>query len=724
MLNNQKIIDELKSENIDRINFFKDKIKEELTKMNISGEEELVNNILNTAIESCDDNVKIPFLFHIKAIIKNIVSKDIDEKNKTGVFTKLEYNIINLYLNKKNGKYLSRGIIADRLGINMNEILKTIDKLNEDNDEIEKVFPNYKDKIKERESYFEKTTLLSEEKILLIGEFCGGFGKSLTIDQIAKKYNRKFIDVRNELVKAFMTLKNNKNLDLILKRYPNIKDDIFRKSKALNVPLQIDSKNQIKLNLATKILNQTIPLNPKYITMLDLLSSYSKKEITVDMIKEAGFKDVSDFIEARKKFFDKDVKKPSVIECINNSYKELDIEKLIKQPKLSSFEYKVLNILCENDSVSEKILSEKYNISYRSFMQARSRVINKLKDNNDLLEMVLLVMPNLDLNRLDAYFTNDEISILTILNENPNISNKELLKRTDHDKASDFISKKGVLLKRIRKNNTLLEIVSLKFPNIKIKKSPIDEKLNEDEKKLIIGLKEEQGNDFVVDEVMKRKLFEKLRKNETLKREALTINPELVLTKNITGISLTFTSMEVDFLQEFCLVKDNNLIYQSLEDIAKSLNLSKSIIEIARGSSKAKVIKNMIVGNNLDNLLWTNFTDEFITRDNFSHIKSININEECLKNISINNVKSTLNEGIKLLEKSIFKDYVSGCSEKEKIILALRLGFFNNRFFTSSEVANLLNADEIYVIDLTKDCLSKSKEAFIDSNKILSKGKK
>lgn len=723
MLNNQKIIDELKSENIDRINFFKDKIKEELTKMNISGEEELVNNILNTAIESCDDNVKIPFLFHLKAVIKNIVSKD--EKTKTGIFTKLEYNIIYLYLNKENGKYLSKGIIADRLNVNMNEILKTINKLNEDNDEIEKVFPNYKDKRKERETYFEKqVTVLSEEKILLIGEFCGGFGKSLTIDQIAKKYNRKFIDVRNELVKAFMSLKKTKNLDLILERYPNIKDDIFRKSKALNIPLQIDSKNKMKLNLATKILNQAIPFNPKYITMLDLLSSYSKKEISINMIKEAGFKDVSDFIESRKKFFDKDVKKPSVIECINNSYKELDIEKLIKQPRLSSFEYKVLNILCENDSVSEKILSEKYNISYRSFMQARSRVINKLKDNNDLLEMVLLVMPNLDLNRLDAYFTNDEISILTILNENPNISNKELLKRTDHDKASDFISKKGVLLKRIRKNNTLLEIVSLKFPNIKIKEPTIKGKLSEDERNLIIWLKDKQDKSSVVDETMKKKLFTKLRNNEALKREALTINPELVLTKNITGISLTFTSMEVDFLQEFCLVKDNNLIYQSLEDIAKSLNLSKSIIEIARGSSKAKVIKNMIVGNNLDNLLWTNFTDEFITRDNFSHIKSININEECLKNISINNIKSTLNEGIKLLEKSIFKDYVSGCSEKEKIILALRLGFFNNRFFTSSEVANLLNVDENYVIDLTKDCLSKSKEAFINSNKNLSKTKK
>lgn len=723
MLNNQKIIDELKSENIDRINFFKDKIKEELTKMNISGEEELVNNILNTAIESCDDNVKIPFLFHLKAVIKNIVSKD--EKTKTGIFTKLEYNIIYLYLNKENGKYLSKGIIADRLNVNMNEILKTINKLNEDNDEIEKVFPNYKDKRKERETYFEKqVTVLSEEKILLIGEFCGGFGKSLTIDQIAKKYNRKFIDVRNELVKAFMSLKKTKNLDLILERYPNIKDDIFRKSKALNIPLQIDSKNKMKLNLATKILNQAIPFNPKYITMLDLLSSYSKKEISINMIKEAGFKDVSDFIESRKKFFDKDVKKPSVIECINNSYKELDIEKLIKQPRLSSFEYKVLNILYNNEGISEKILSEKYNISYRSFMQARFRVINKLKSNNDLLEMVLLVIPDLDLNKLDIYFTNDEISILTILNENPNISNREFLKRTNHDKASDFISKKSTLLKRIRKNNTLSEIVSLKFPNIKIKEPTIKGKLSEDERNLIIWLKDKQDKSSVVDETMKKKLFTKLRNNEALKREALTINPELVLTKNITGISLTFTSMEVDFLQEFCLVKDNNLIYQSLEDIAKSLNLSKSIIEIARGSSKAKVIKNMIVGNNLDNLLWTNFTDEFITRDNFSHIKSININEECLKNISINNIKSTLNEGIKLLEKSIFKDYVSGCSEKEKIILALRLGFFNNRFFTSSEVANLLNVDENYVIDLTKDCLSKSKEAFINSNKNLSKTKK
>ena len=61
MLNNQKIIDELKSENIDRINFFKDKIKEELTKMNISGEEELVNKILNIAIESFYDNVILYF---------------------------------------------------------------------------------------------------------------------------------------------------------------------------------------------------------------------------------------------------------------------------------------------------------------------------------------------------------------------------------------------------------------------------------------------------------------------------------------------------------------------------------------------------------------------------------------------------------------------------------------------------------------------------------------
>ena len=718
MENNEKIIEELKSGNVNRINFFNERIKEELKRLNTTFNDDIVNKILNTAIETCDGNIKIPFLFHLKIVTKNMITKrkDID----TGIFTKLEYNIIKLYLNKENDQYLSRGVIADRLSVNINEVLKTIDKLEEDNEEIEKVFPNYEDKIKERDIYFEKQrTTLSDDRIILIGEFCGAFGESLTINQIAKKYDEDYLDVRNELVRSFTILKNKKYLDLIIDKYPNIKDNIFRKSKDLNAPLQIDSKNKITFISTTKTLKQSLPLDSKDITMLDLLSSYSKKEISIDMIKAAGFNDVIDFIEARKKFFDKDIKKPSVIECINNSYKELDIEKLIEQPKLSVFEYKILSIFFNSDGVSQKLLCKKYNISYRAFLQARLKVINKLKSNNELLEMVLLVMPNLDLNKLDIYFTNDKIRILTILNENPNISNAELLEITNHDNESDIISKKSVLLKRIRNSKMLMSIVSSKFPNIKINKPSINGRLSENEKELITLLRDEEESDLIVDQTKKIKLFDKLRTSESLKREALSIYPELIISDDISGISLTFTSMEVDFLQEFCLVKNNNLIYQSLEDIAKSLNLSKSIIEIARGTSKAKVIKNMIVGNNLDNLLWSNFTDEFIARDNLSSTNSVKISEDSLKNIDLNNIKNILNEGIKLLEESIFKDYISVCSKLEKIVLALRLGFFNKRFFTSSEVADIMSVDENYVIELTKDCLKRSKESYIDSNIIV-----
>ena len=137
MENNEKIIEELKSGNVNRINFFKERIKEELKRLNTTFDDDIVNKILNTAIETCDENIKIPFLFHLKIVTKNMITKrkDID----TGIFTKLEYNIIKLYLNKENDQYLSRGVIADRLSVNINEVLKTIDKLEEDNEEIEKV---------------------------------------------------------------------------------------------------------------------------------------------------------------------------------------------------------------------------------------------------------------------------------------------------------------------------------------------------------------------------------------------------------------------------------------------------------------------------------------------------------------------------------------------------------------------------------------------------------
>ena len=209
---------------------------------------------------------------------------------------------------------------------------------------------------------------------------------------------------------------------------------------------------------------------------------------------------------------------------------------------------------------------------------------------------------------------------------------------------------------------------------------------------------------------VKRLLFKQLEENESLKREALRKFPGLILDDYIKNLAIKFTKNEIVFLQEFCLVEDNNLIYQSEEEIVKELNLQPKMIEFVKCISTIKVVKNMAIGNNLDELLWPNFTDEFITRESFNVDNSISTNNLDFKE----QMSDDILEGIKRLEESIFGDFAKQCSLKEKMALALRLGYFDKRFFTSSEVATLTKMEEIKVISLTKECLKMSRNNYIE----------
>ena len=71
---------------------------------------------------------------------------------------------------------------------------------------------------------------------------------------------------------------------------------------------------------------------------------------------------------------------------------------------------------------------------------------------------------------------------------------------------------------------------------------------------------------------------------------------------------------------------------------------------------------------------------------------------------------------VNYLENSIFKDYVKDCPHDTKILLALRLGYFNKRPFSSEEVAELLNIPVETVIRITKECLEQTKDKFYNSN--------
>lgn len=729
MSKNSELVNELRSGKSSRVTFFKEKVKEELKKNNIDINESTVDNIFNKALDTYTDDIKIPFLFHIKAVIKNGIH---DNKNDTGSLSNDEYEVIKLYLNMDNDRYLSRMDIANHISMTIDELMIILDKLNSDNEEIEKIFPNYKEKIKARNSYFEKRmNLLSVRQTSILLEYCGVFDKAMDIKALARKYDVTSSAMKYEIKTIFESLNYKRNLENLLKNYPTIRKPLLNKSKELNIQINDLDNNIETKSVITKDFKREIVLNKDDITMIKLLNSYDKKEISEKMIIEAGFKDIKEFIDKRALFITKIKRETKYIEQIKEQYKDLDIERIITETRLTSTEFLVLTLILKGDTTKE--IKEETELKYLN--KSIDNLYKKLKESKYLYERTLLILPSLD--TLDINFDNDinlshnELEILKLLNDKPNLTTLEASKILDFD----INNYKTRILNKIKSDKTIAEYITREFPNIKFKiDGAKDGVLTDKNKQLITLLKKNLSDEKMALELnlankksylsTKKSLFRKLKNSEEAKREALRIYPELNIDKKIDGITLTFTSLEIDFLQEFCLVKNSNLIYQSMSDIAKNLNLSEDTTKVARASSTHKVISNVIVGNDLNIILWPNFLNEFITRDNFKEENSIILPEYTSSYINNPNSKNKMLQALTMLENSIYKDYIKNCDFKDKLILAFRLGYFDKRFFTSSEVAKILNVDEIYVIELTKDCLNKSKEAFITSSKTLSKTKK
>ena len=727
MSKNSELVKELRNGNSNREAFFKEKIKEELDKSGINSSDEVtVNDIFNKALDTYTDDVKIPFLFHIKAVIKNK-----DKKTESVYLNKLQYEVIKLYLTKENNKYLSKIEIATRLSIKIDEVIDIIESLNNDNN-LDKVFPNYKEILKDRNDYFKKKAIvISEKQIILLVEYCGGLKKEMDFKALAKKYDKTTFEIRNELNNIFRLLKTESNLTILLDKYPNIKNALIRKSKVFNISLDIKEDIAVK-HIISSDFKRKVHLNKDDITILKLLDSYIKNELTKEKIKEAGFDSVASFVDKRNRFFSKLRTNENFFETVNELYPNLDIETLIDMPRLTYYEFRALNLIDEYSYKKviedEKLIEEDVFKNTKSFNKILNNAVNKLNESGYLLEKVSLVLTNLNDLQLvdnkkkkdDLNFSLVELKILETLNDNPNLTNRELATIAGFKSEAAFVNKKYELLTRIN-NNKILELkVKRKYPNIVLKKEKRKTKLSNKNIELLTLLEKNLSDKEMANALelaneksyytVKKLLFKQLEENESLKREALRKFPGLILDDYIKNLAIKFTRNEIVFLQEFCLVEDNNLIYQSEEEIVKELNLQPKMIEFVKGISTIKVVKNMAIGNNLDELLWPNFTDEFITRESFNVDNSISTNNLEFKE----QMSDDILEGIKRLEESIFGDFAKQCSLKEKMALALRLGYFDKRFFTSSEVAMLTKMEEIKVISLTKECLKMSRNNYIE----------
>ena len=788
-----EIVKELKDKNINRINFFKGKIKEELNKLEIDITDELVDNILWEAVNTYEDNTNIPFVFYLKRIIKKVTNTSIIDKN--------EYKVLYLYFTKQNERFLSRLEISNATNYPINDIDRVIDNFSSKNDkEIARFFPNYKDAIEQRKQYFHKKRIknksLSNYQIKLVGYLVKDVNdKVMSINELARKYDKLPFEIKGDLMNVFFLLEEDDNLRIILEYYPDKKDLInhlfsskenllsyinshiitnklskkdvkiltsLERSKYEDLTLEeienltdydnIDDYNKDKNLLLNRLKKNRelrikarniapsialfIKLSDKELEMLKLLYRYhDNPKSSREMAKELDYKNRASYNSYKNDLFEKIRKSPVLKELVLKLYPGVNFSKKYNKASLTEKNIALLTLLNKYHdnpkSNSEMAILLGY-ATNSSYCVAKRDLFRKLDRNKDLLEEALKIYPELNLanEKYNDTLTEKDIKLLTLLNEN-SLNDKEIAKELEFENVKSFKYFKNKLYNKLANKKELREKALIIYPSLNLEKETFYNILTESEINYLKFLNEHDDENLSRAEITKRlgfstpatfsrfkfRLFSKLRENKRLREDAMVIYPNLDLKTKNKSDAITFTNKEIMLLKEFCLVKNNNLIYQPQIEMAKKLEMGNSTFCVHKQIIIDKVLANIENDANLDVILWPNFLEQFIARDNFKNSKSIVLSKEELDNIKRNDTKRNIINGIKTLEQSIFKDYVSNCSYQEKCILALRLGYFNKRFFSSSEVASLFNISEEEVINLTKDCLIKSKYSYLEEKR-------
>lgn len=208
-------------------------------------------------------------------------------------------------------------------------------------------------------------------------------------------------------------------------------------------------------------------------------------------------------------------------------------------------------------------------------------------------------------------------------------------------------------------------------------------------------------------------LKKKCQKNQEFKEIVLSIYPEFLTSKNNSSL----TGQELQLLQNIYLITPPQTTYSNQEQLANQIQCSQSQISHIKTKALEKIDSNEKVKKELQKS-WPTFEQDRALRENYRKTQSIKIPSEDLEGIKsfirqfdipeneikTEETKNPILTGIKNLEESIFSPYVSKCTEEQKAMLALRLGYINAPARTET-VAQLFNVEEQEVITLTKNCL-------------------
>ena len=207
----------------------------------------------------------------------------------------------------------------------------------------------------------------------------------------------------------------------------------------------------------------------------------------------------------------------------------------------------------------------------------------------------------------------------------------------------------------------------------------------------------------------------KCQKNADFKKQVLKIYPEFLTPQK----KLSLSEKELQILQSLYLVTPPQTAYLSQTQVAKKFKCSQPIIFKEKEKALRKIAQSEEIKTKLEEI-WPTFDQDRIIKEQYKISRSVKMPREDVEGIKdlisqfnsqenkTEKPKSPILTGIKNLEESIFSPYVSQCTEEQKAMLALRLGFINAPS-TTETVAKLFNVEQQEVITLTKNCLQSVK---------------
>ena len=326
--------------------------------------------------------------------------------------------------------------------------------------------------------------------------------------------------------------------------------------------------------------------------------------------------------------------------------------------------------------------------------------------------------------------------LLKELAKNPNISRKELAKLTEYKNKNSIWTTLNTLKKRCETNEELKTKILELYPDFLAPKPKSEKK----EKTLLtekqeILLKELAKNPSIPgNELVKLTEYKNTRSiqatlsilkkgcktNEALKTKVLELYPDFLNPKATQNQENVLTNQELQILQNIYLINPPKTSYITYEQLSSELQYSKSNIHHIKKKALEKIESTPEIKEEIQEI-WPSFEQDKIIREHYKKRRSIKIPSQDLEKIKSfirqydipeNNVqeekRNNILIGIHNLENSIFSSYVSKCTEEQKAMLALRLGFINAPS-TTEIVAELFGVEQQEVITLTKNCLQSAK---------------